>query len=174
MLVSLSLNEAEKTMGLIFEQAEYKQWILYFDDADVLFGNREHPASRLGTSASQVFAYLLHLIDNFQGLIILAADFTETFDKVLSRNFESMIYFPVPGPNERLKLWEQGLPTSAQLDKDVNLKLIAKEYELSGGEILNTIRFVSLRALERGHNMVRQNDLLVGIRRELAKAGRRA
>ncbi|MEM6631545.1 MAG: ATP-binding protein [Bacteroidota bacterium] len=174
MLVSLNLKEAEKKLGLIFEQAEYKQWILYFDDADVLFGKKEHPTNRLGTSASQVFAYILHMIDNFQGLAILAADFTETFDKVLSRNFESMIYFPIPGPNERFKLWEQNLPKSAQLDKDVNLRLIAKEYELSGGEILSTIRFVSLRALERGHNMIRQNDLLVGIRKELAKAGRRA
>ncbi len=173
MLTALGLLEAEKTINHVLEQAEYKQWILYFDDADVLFNHSAGKPAGLPSPENQVFSYLLHQIDHFQGLAIFAADFTETFDRVLSRSFETMVYFPIPSPNERLKLWEKSLSKSAQLDKDVNLRLIAKEYELSGGEILNVIRYVSLRALERGHNIIRQNDLLVGIRQELAKGGRR-
>ena len=173
MLTALSLAHAESTINHILEQAEYKQWILYFDDADVLFRARSQNNTELQDASYQVFSYLLNQIDHFQGLVIFAADFTETFDRVLSRSFEAMINFPIPGPNERLKLWEKSISQSAQLDKDVNLRLIAKEYDLSGGEILNAIRFVSLRALERGHNIIRQNDLLVGIRQELVKGGRR-
>ena len=81
---------------------------------------------------------------------MLASNRRENLDEAFTRCFESIIYFPLPRPEERLRLWRQGLSPTAVLALDVDLAKIAREHALSGGAIMNVIRHASLQALERG------------------------
>jgi ATP-dependent 26S proteasome regulatory subunit len=81
-----------------------------------------------------------------------------------------VVYFPLPGPEQRLRLWREAFSPLAQLE--VDLEALAERYELSGGLILNVVRQVSLQAIARGNNEILEADLLGAIRRELAKEGK--
>ena len=83
-----------------------------------------------------------------------------------------MIYFPAPSAEERLRLWQQGLPPAAKLASEVDLQEIASRHTLAGGAIMNVVRYASLQALARGEAEITEDDLMDGIRRELAKEGK--
>ncbi|MCB0595386.1 MAG: ATP-binding protein [Lewinellaceae bacterium] len=171
-VISKYIGETEKNLARVFDMAENKQWILFFDEADALFGKRSETKDAHDRYANQEVSYLLQRIESFNGIAILASNMKENVDKAFTRRFESIIYFPMPGPRERRQLWEQGFSAKARLAEDIALDQLAQKFELSGGMIMNVIRFASLQALERGDNMIYLNDLLQGIKRELAKEGR--
>jgi len=83
-----------------------------------------------------------------------------------------MIYFPVPGPEQRLRLWQHAFSARSVLENAVDLERIAEDYELTGGAIVNVLRYASLMALRRGTNVILLHDLLQGIRREFRKDGK--
>jgi ATP-dependent 26S proteasome regulatory subunit len=83
-----------------------------------------------------------------------------------------MVYFPMPGPEERLRLWSGAFSSQSRLDEDVDLQNIAEEYEVAGGAIINVSRFASLMALRRGSDVIRLRDIRHGIRREFHKDGK--
>ncbi|MEM7370293.1 MAG: ATP-binding protein [Bacteroidota bacterium] len=171
-VVSKYIGETEKNLGRIFDMAEHKRWILFFDEADALFGKRSETKDSHDRYANQEISYLLQRIETFDGIAILASNLKDNLDKAFSRRFESIIFFPSPGPKERFRLWKQGFSSKAEIDPEIDLSQIAKTYELSGGTIMNVIRFASLKALERGGEQVFLQDVIQGIRREYAKEGR--
>jgi ATP-dependent 26S proteasome regulatory subunit len=85
-----------------------------------------------------------------------------------------MIYFPMPGPDQRLRLWKQSLPAKVGLEDGVRLEDIADRYEMTGGAIINVTRYCALMAMKRGGNTILQKDLLRGIRKEFEKEGKSA
>jgi ATP-dependent 26S proteasome regulatory subunit len=95
-------------------------------------------------------------------------------DDAFARRFESIIYFPLPRPEDRLLLWRQGFSAKARLDDTVDLAGIARDHDLSGGAIMNAIRATSLQALKEGDRPITHNDLTRAVRREYAKEGRLA
>ncbi len=171
-VVSKYIGETEKNLARIFDMAENKKWILFFDEADALFGKRTGVKDAHDRYANQGVSYLLQRIEVFNGIAILASNMKENLDKAFARRFESIIYFPMPGPRERLKLWQQGFSPKVSLAEDLHLKEIARKYELSGGTIMNVIRFVSLQALEQGTEIMTLSGILQGIKREYAKEGK--
>ncbi len=106
MIVSKYIGETEKNLATVFDTAENKNWILFFDEADALFGKRTATSSSNDRYANQEVAYLLQRIEDFPGLIILATNLKINMDDAFSRRFQSMIHFPIPGVKERKKLWE--------------------------------------------------------------------
>lgn len=172
LVVSKYIGETEKNLALVFEQAQHRQWILFFDEADALFGKRSDTRDAHDRYANQEVAYLLQRIETFDGVAILASNRRDNLDEAFTRRFESMIYFPAPRPVERLRLWQNGFSTRSDLAADVDLTHIAETYTLTGGEIMNVIRYASLDALQRGHTHITAEALLTGIHREHAKAGR--
>ena len=108
-------------------------------------------------------------VETFDGIAILASNLRENLDDAFARRFESIIYFPLPRPEERLILWRQGFSPKARLEKAIDLDKLAKEHTLSGGAIMNVIRYASLQALQRDSEVVLLEDVLQGIRREYAK-----
>ncbi|HZF48951.1 MAG TPA: ATP-binding protein [Polyangiaceae bacterium] len=169
LVVSKYIGETEKNLGRVFDQAEHKGWILFFDEADALFGKRGETRDAHDRYANQEVAFLLQRIETFDGIVILASNLRENLDDAFARRFESVIYFPMPRPEERLRLWRQGFSPKATLDSSVDLDRLAREHVLSGGGIMNVIRYVSLQALKEGGRPLTQEDLLQGIRREFAK-----
>jgi len=171
-VVSKYIGETEKNLEKIFSLAEAKNWILFFDEADALFGKRTGVGSAHDRYANQETAYLLQRIEDFDGVVILATNLRTNIDEAFARRFQSVIYFPVPQAEERYQLWKQSFSTKTVLDESIDLKELAKKHELTGGMILNVVRYSSLMAMSRDENVIRLNDTQKGIQRELLKEGR--
>jgi AAA+ superfamily predicted ATPase len=172
MVISKYIGETEKNLAKVFDKAENKGWILFFDEADALFGKRTSISDSHDRYANQEVSYLLQKVEDYNGLVILATNFKSNLDEAFTRRFQSIIHFPMPKSAERLKLWKNAISSEASLDKDINLNQIANKYEIAGGSIMNIIRYVSLMAIRNGDNIIRNKDLQEGIVREFRKEGK--
>jgi hypothetical protein len=172
LVISKYLGETEKNLGRVFDQAEHQGWILFFDEADALFGKRSETRDAHDRYANQQVSFLLQRIETFDGISILASNLRDNLDNAFARRFESIIYFPMPRAEERVRLWRQGFSPMARLDSSVDLEKIAREHVLAGGAIMNVIRYASLQALKEGGRPLTAEDLLQGIRKEYAKEGK--
>lgn len=171
-VVSKYIGETEKNLASIFNQAENKDWILFFDEADSLFGKRTATKDSKDRYANQEISYLLQRIEDFPGVVVLATNLKSNMDEAFMRRFQSVVYFPLPGPDLRLSLWEKAFDGKMKLGPDIDLNMIAKNYEISGGALINVLRFCSLRAVRRKEKMVLMEDILDGIRKEFQKEGK--
>lgn len=174
LVVSKYIGETEKNLARVFDQAQSKGWILFFDEADALFGKRVDGHDAHDRYANQEIAFLLQRIETFDGIAILASNLKDNIDDAFLRRFENIVYFPMPREEERLRLWRQGFSPKARLAEDLDLDALARQHTLSGGSVMNVIRFASLRAIADGDRPIATQDLLTGIRRELAKEGKAA
>lgn len=168
-MVSKYIGETEKNLAKIFDRAENKEWILFFDEADALFGKRTSTRDAHDRFANQQVSFLLQRIEDFNGLVILATNLKGNIDDAFMRRFQSIINFPMPTSEERYKIWKNGFSDSVELDKSIDLTEIASKYEISGGAIINIIQHCSLRTLGRNSNLINQNDIIEGIKREYHK-----
>ena len=174
LVISKYVGETEKNLAKVFDQAQHRNWILFFDEADALFGKRSHTKDAHDRYANQEVSFLLQRIETFDGVAILASNLRENLDEAFTRRFESIIYFPVPRPEERLRLWKQGFSPKARLDESLDLEKISQDHALTGGSIMNVIRYASLQAVKAGRDRIDVNDVIQGIRREYAKEGKAA
>jgi len=172
MVVSKFIGETEKNLANVFDQAENKNWILFFDEADALFGKRTQTSSSNDRHANQEVSYLLQRVEDFPGVVILATNLKANLDDAFSRRFQSMIYFPMPGPEQRKRLWRQAFSSQSILEDNFNLDEIAVKYEMAGGAIINVSRFSSMKSLKRGSNVILKKDIIEGIRKEFGKEGK--
>ena len=122
LVVSKYIGETEKNLARVFDQAEHKHWILFFDEADALFGKRGETRQAHDRYANQEVSYLLQRIEIFDGIAILATNQRDNIDRAFARRFESVIYFPMPRVEERLQLWRQAFPPKARLEPGVDLE----------------------------------------------------
>ncbi|WP_050468274.1 ATP-binding protein [Herbaspirillum chlorophenolicum] len=171
-IVSKYIGETEKNMANVFDQAQNKNWILFFDEADALFGKRTDGSSSNDRHANQEIAYLLQRIEDFPGVVILASNLKSNIDDAFARRFQSAIYFPIPDGLQRLRLWQNIFPQRRHLADDVNLEDLAEENTLSGGALLNVVRYAAMRAERQARDKVSKDDLLRGVKKEFIKEGR--
>jgi SpoVK/Ycf46/Vps4 family AAA+-type ATPase len=174
LVVSKYIGETEKNLERVFAQAEHQNWILFFDEADALFGKRTQVKDAHDRFANQEVSYLLQRVEDFAGVVILATNLRDNLDDAFLRRFECVVSFPMPGPAEVESLWKNGFSRQCTLEPDIDVRRLSQRYRLTGGGIMNVVRFCSLRALRRNSNVVRLRDLEEGIRRELHKEGKTA
>ena len=172
LVVSKYIGETEKNLARVFDGAQSRGWILFFDEADALFGKRGESKDAHDRYANQEVSFLLQRIELFDGIAILASNLRDNIDHAFARRFESVIHFPVPRSEERAALWRRAIPEQAVLCEDVDLEEIARDHVLTGGAIMNAVRFASLAALNEGVRPIGRSHLLHAIRREFAKEGR--
>ncbi|NJM38803.1 MAG: ATP-binding protein [Akkermansiaceae bacterium] len=172
MIVSKFIGETEKNLARIFDQAEDKDWILFFDEADALFGKRTSVKDAHDRYANQEVSYLLQRVEGFSGLVILASNFRNNIDDAFLRRFQSVIHFPKPSHAERMRLWGKMLPKQATLAENISLHSLCKRHELTGANIANIIQYSSLRAMERGNTQLELADIEQAIGREYEKEGK--
>jgi len=172
MIVSKYIGETEKNLAKIFDLAEHKNWILFFDEADALFGKRTRVDDSHDRYANQEISFLLQRIEEFNGVVILASNLKTNIDDAFLRRFQSVIYFPIPKPAERLRIWQNAFSPKAVLEQGIDLGRLAEKYELSGGTIMNVVRYASLKALSRHEETILLQEIEEGIRRELLKEGK--
>lgn len=172
MVVSKYIGETEKNLARVFDIAERRGWILFFDEADALFGQRTRVDSAHDRYANQEVSYLLQRIEDFQGVVILSSNLRANIDEAFMRRFQSVILFPMPQAAERFRLWTEALPQQLVQDEDLDFAGLAERHEVSGGTIINVIRYAALRSLVRGDRRLQAEDVDDGLRRELHKEGR--
>lgn len=170
MLVSKYIGETEKQLAKLFDKAENKNWILFFDEADSIFGKRTNVRDSHDKYANQEVSYLLQRIETFSGLIILASNYKNNMDKAFTRRFHSCIKFNSPRHEERLRIWQHNLPKQLNLE-NIDLNDIARRYELTGSNIMNIIQDISLKIIssKSGDNEVSLNLLVDSIKKEYLK-----
>jgi AAA+ superfamily predicted ATPase len=169
MVVSKYIGETEKNLSGLFDRAENKNWILFFDEADALFGKRTGIRDAHDKYANQEVAYLLQRIENYAGLVILATNSRSNIDEAFMRRFQSAVYFPLPEAQERLALWQKALPPQVTLGEGVDLQQIAQQYDLSGANIINIIHYCCVEMLAKGNHTLTAMLLREGIVKEKMK-----
>lgn len=167
-VVSKYIGETEKNLEKIFNQAEDKNWILIFNEADALFGKRTSTRSSNDRYANQEVSYLLQRVERFNGLVILTSNFKNNIDDAFLRRFNSIIKFSKPTVEERIKLWTNSVPKNVSVEIDL-IYLIGKYYELTGAQIIAAIMHASLLAIEDKSDFLSKENLLLGIRAEYDK-----
>jgi SpoVK/Ycf46/Vps4 family AAA+-type ATPase len=115
---------------------------------------------------------LLQRVEDFPGVVILATNMKANIDDAFARRFQSVVYFPTPDAEQRRRLWQGVLNGKCRLAGDVSLANLAEGYELSGGAIINVVRYGAVRALQRKEAVITQEDLLRGIAKERFKEGK--
>jgi hypothetical protein len=172
MVISKYIGETEKNLSSLFDKATDKDWILFFDEADAVFGKRTNVRDAHDKYANQEVSYLLQRIENHPGLVILASNFKANIDTAFTRRFQSIIEFEVPSYSERLQLWKNNLPQGITVADDVNLNELSKKYDITGANIVNIIQYACLRTLEEEKENINLNHLLQGIKKEYIKEGK--
>ena len=145
-IVSKYIGETEKNLEEIFKKAESKSWILFFDEADALFGKRTDVKDANDRYSNQEVSHLLDRITNYDGVAILATNMKNNIDDAFIRRFRYVISFPIPDPPERLRLWKQGLSTYNLPFNSADLNPIAETFDLSGSVIMKVAQRVSDQA----------------------------
>lgn len=172
MIVSKYIGETEKNLARIFDQAENRNWILFFDEADALFGKRTSTTTSNDRHANQEVAYLLQRIEDFPGTVLLATNLRGNIDEAFFRRFQAAIYFPMPDREQRLRLWRNMLPTDwLDADSDALLQQVTA-FELSGGSIANIVRRCALQLIQRNATRLSRELVLPIIQKELYKEGK--
>jgi hypothetical protein len=171
-LISKYIGETEKNLEKIFNTAEQKNWILFFDEADALFTKRTSVGSSNDRFANQETAYLLQRIENCSNMVILASNLKANIDDAFTRRFQSIVYFPIPDKDARMKLWKGIFPENVTIDDQIDFEEISQKYDITGGSIVNVARFAAIMAQSNNNVFISKENLIEGIKREYAKMGR--
>jgi len=167
-VVNKYIGETEKNLGRLFEEARSANALLFFDEADALFGKRTEVKDAHDRYANLETGFLLQRIEEHEGCVILATNLHRNMDEAFLRRIHVVAEFPIPGPAERLRIWDQHIP-SRRTD-DVDLEFLAQRFAIAGGDIRNAVLTGVLLAADEGV-VVGMAHLVRGLWRELRKAG---
>jgi SpoVK/Ycf46/Vps4 family AAA+-type ATPase len=170
-VMSKYIGETEKNLSRLFDEARASGAILFFDEADALFGKRTEVKDAHDRYANLEIGFLLQRMEEHTGTTILATNRFGDLDEAFTRRFHFILHFPMPRPPERRRIWEGMLPREAERDPAIDFDLLAHEYEISGGDIRNSVLTAAFIAAEEG-TPIGLRHLKRGLRRELLKTGR--
>ncbi|MEK3881878.1 ATP-binding protein [Paenibacillus sp. PL2-23] len=138
-IVSKYIGETEQRLRELFEEARQSGAILFFDEGDALFGKRTEVKDAQDRFANMEAAYLLQLIESYDGVTILATNLMQNLDEALLRRMSVIVKFPFPGAEDRSRIFRSLLPPGAPLDEDLDIPFLAERVEVSGGHIKNIV-----------------------------------
>jgi len=170
-IVSKYIGETEKNLDRIFDAADGSNAILFFDEADALFGKRSEVRDSHDRYANIEVAYLLQKMESYAGAVILATNFRQNLDEAFLRRLDFVIDFPFPESEDRERIWQLLLPDAAPLDADIDIPFLAGQFKLSGGSIRNVSLAAAFLAAEDGRR-ISMRHLIRGVALEYGKLGR--
>jgi SpoVK/Ycf46/Vps4 family AAA+-type ATPase len=170
-VVSKYIGETEKNLAQIFGEAESSSAVLFFDEADALFGKRSEVKDAHDRYANIEVSYLLQRMEDYDGIIILASNMRQNLDEAFVRRLHLTADFPFPDEDARFEIWSRHLPAALPLAEDVDLRLLARHYRLSGGNIRNACVTAAFLAAAEG-SPVEMGHFQRAIRREHQKMGK--
>jgi len=170
-VVSKYIGETEKNLDRIFDAAEGSNAILFFDEADALFGKRSEVKDAHDRYANIEVAYLLQKMEGYPGAVILATNFRQNMDDAFLRRLDVVVDFPFPEPPDRERIWRLVIPDSAPLADDVDIEFLANQFKLSGGAIRNCSLGAAFLAADEGEP-IGMRHLVRAVALEYVKHGR--
>ena len=170
-VVSKYIGETEKNLERIFAAADGSNAILFFDEADALFGKRSEVSDSHDRYANIEVAYLLQRMEAYPGAVILATNFKRNIDDAFVRRLDFVVDFPFPEAEDRRRIWRLVLPSEAPVDGDLDLDFLATQFKLSGGAIRNCSLAAAFRAADEG-SPIGMRHLVRAVAQEYGKQGR--
>jgi hypothetical protein len=172
-VVSKYIGETERNLDALFDEARRSFGLLFFDEAEAIFGKRSEVKDAHDRYANIEIAYLLQRMETFEGVAILATNLRKHMDNAFLRRLQFAVEFPLPQTAQRLQIWRQVWPAPAELADDLDLESIARRFEFSGGHIRNVAMMSAYLACEEG-TPIGMRHLLAATKREFQKLGRGA
>jgi SpoVK/Ycf46/Vps4 family AAA+-type ATPase len=169
-VVSKYIGETEKNLEKIFSAAAAANLVLFFDEADALFGSRSEVSDSHDRYANIEVAYLLQRLEQYDGLVVLATNLRSNIDEAFLRRIHVSVEFRDPEEAERLRIWSLSFPSAAPTE-DLDLPWLAKQFRIAGGNIRNAAVAAAFIAAEAGRPIGMQ-DVVLGLDREFEKIGR--
>jgi hypothetical protein len=170
-VVSKYIGETEKNLERIFGEAQSSNAILFFDEADAIFGKRSEVKDAHDRYANIEISYLLQRMEAYEGVTMLATNLRANLDEAFTRRLQFAVDFPFPDDEYRLRIWQTLLPVGVPRESDLDLALLARRFKLAGGNIRNILVNAAYLAAADGGRLGMKH-LLHGTRRELQKMGR--
>jgi hypothetical protein len=170
-VVSKYIGETEKQLARLFDEAEAASALLFFDEADALFGKRTEVRDAHDRHANIETSYLLQRLDSYDGVVLMASNFRKNMDEAFLRRLQFIVDFPVPEAPERLQIWRRVLPPELPRAPDLDLEALALRFVLPGGNIRNIAVAAAFLAAEDGGPLAMRH-LVAAARREFQKLGK--
>jgi SpoVK/Ycf46/Vps4 family AAA+-type ATPase len=170
-IVSKWVGETEKNLERVFAAAQGSSAVLFFDEADAVFGRRSDVQDSHDRYANLQTSYLLQRMEVHDGPVVLATNMRGNIDDAFLRRLDAVVEFPFPTPEYRQRLWELLLPAQAPRADDIDLHFLAERFELSGGGIRNAALAAAVLAAEDGMP-IGMEQLVRGVAMEYSKLGR--
>jgi hypothetical protein len=170
-LVSKYIGETEKNLERIFTEAATSNAILFFDEADAIFGKRSEVKDSHDRYANIEISFLLQRMEAYDGVVILATNLQANLDEAFTRRFHFITDFPFPNAADRERIWRVNLPPQTPIADEVDFGLLARRFRIAGGNIRNIILAAAFLAA-RDEQPVTMRHLFHAARREFQKMGR--
>jgi hypothetical protein len=171
LVVSKYIGETEKNLSRIFHAAENGNAILFFDEADALYGKRSEVKDAHDRYSNIEISYLLQKIEEYEGAVILASNLSQNMDDAFARRMHFVVEFPLPDETHRELLWKGMFPPEAPLGDDVDFTFLARQFPLSGGFIRNVSLEAAFLAAQDG-KVIRMEHLIRSMARQMLKQGK--
>ncbi|NOQ33837.1 MAG: AAA family ATPase [Methanosarcinales archaeon] len=171
MIVSKYIGETEKNLNRIFKEAEESNAILFFDEADALFGKRSEVQDSHDRYANIEISYLLQKMEENDGIVILASNLSQNIDDAFLRRMHFTVEFPFPEEEYRYKIWKSLFPVEAPLSDDIDYEFLAKRFKLAGGNIKNIVVNAAFLAAENS-GVIAMEEVIHAAKREFQKIGK--
>ncbi len=170
-IVSKYIGETEKNLNKIFSEAQTSNAILFFDEADALFGKRSDVKDAHDRYANIEVAYLLQKMEEYQGISILATNFKNNLDEAFTRRIQVLVDFPIPDEENRKLIWKNMLPKQAPVSSDVDLEFLSRSFGITGGDIKNIVLNAAFFAAASNTEICMEH-FIKAMGQELIKIGR--
>jgi len=170
-LVSKYIGETEKNLARVFEEASDTNAILFFDEADAVFGKRSEVRDSHDRYANIEVSYLLQKMEEYDGIVVLATNLRSNLDEAFLRRMRAIVEFPFPEVEDRLRIWQRTFSPGAPLAPDVDLGFMAKQFRIAGGNIRNIVLLAAFLAASHDED-IGMLHLIQGAKREYQKLGR--
>lgn len=170
-VVSKYIGETEKNLSRIFQEAEASNAILFFDEADALFGKRTEVSDAHDRYANIETSYLLQKMEEYQGIVILATNLYENMDEAFRRRLRFIVDFPFPDVSHRQEIWRMHFPLEAPVGVGIDYEFLARHFQIAGGNIRNIVLNAAFLAAQEG-GKIEMGHILHGTRREFEKIGK--
>lgn len=173
-VINKYIGETEKHLRRVFEACERANVLLFFDEADALFGQRMQVKDAHDRFANIEIDYLLQRMEQFDGVAVLATNRKEDLDKAFLRRLRFLIDFLPPGPAERLELWRKSLPLQSPSGEEIlgaiDWELLASKLTLTGADIKSAALGAAFLARATNSKITMQ-QVISAVRRQMSKHG---
>lgn len=170
-IVSKWVGETEKNLDTVFREAEESHSVLFFDEADSLFGKRGEVQHGTDRYSNLEVGFLLQRLESYFGLVVLASNLKDQIDAAFTRRFHVIVHFPLPRPAERRRIWSLAFPPDAPTESTVDLDMLM-QLNMTGAAIVSAARTAALLAADENSPSISMSHVVRGIARQFHREAR--